>query len=52
MKYFQDFKCHREILANASNPFSALFSNKPAKGPDEPIVLKNVDEYTFTSIMR
>jgi hypothetical protein len=51
----QDFKCHKAILSMASDVFQKMFygSFKEAKmGPDEPILLKNVDPLVFECAMR
>jgi BTB/POZ domain len=53
--YFQDFKCHKQILAKASNVFQAmLFGNSEnvKLGPDDPIQLEIGDPYAFSALMR
>ena len=51
----QDYKLHKEILSLASDVFKAVFRGgfKEAKmGPDEPILLKEVDPSVFECTMR
>jgi hypothetical protein len=51
----QDYKLHREILSHSSDVFKAMFggSFREAKmGPDEPILLGDVNPPIFESALR
>jgi BTB/POZ domain len=51
----QDFKCHKLVLSIASVVFEKMFNGtfKESKmGPDEPILLRNVDPRVFDCAMK
>jgi BTB/POZ domain len=51
----QDFKCHKYVLSMASDVFKAMFFGhfkEATMGPDEPILLDNIDPLVFQCAMR